>query len=1079
MWIFVHGTLIISGLAEKDFLSQLGHANTMTLKNSSRSNLSTTVLGLDIGSNSVGWALLNEHDAKIIATGVRIFPEGVDRDTSGAEHSKNEGRRIARGQRRQIARRARRKSVLRRSLVQAGLLPAKAEELAEVIALDPYGLRRKGLTERLEPFEFGRVLMHLGQRRGFLSNRKADKGKQKENSETLQKISELAARMGTKTLGEYFANRRDSAHGGSPLEPVRGQHTRRQMYEEEFNRLWEAQVLHHPQMLTEVLRYGRHGIQSYPRKPAKLLGRKQNSLLAEFGLHGILFFQRSLYWPKSVIGECELEPKQKRCEKADRRAQLFRLYQEVNNLRVIPRIGPERPLTAEEREVAIKTLLAKKEVEFDALREALKLIDGENFNLEAGNRKKLLGMPVDALLSHKDLFGKAWAKKDENEKNSIVRLLIDGEEEEIVDAAPGWGCTPEVAARLVDVNLPDGYASVSLMAIEKLLPHLERGLRFMGNDASDSALHAAGYLRNDQKVIGQSRLLPSVPDDILNPLVKKALHEVRRVVNSIIREYGKPDAIHIELAREVQGGIEQRAKASRAMRERERLREKAAEFIEELGEKPTRSKINRYLLWKEQGGHCLYSGEPISPQQLFGGEVDIDHILPYSRSLDDSMANKAVCFVKENRQKGNQTPHEWLANANPKKFHEILQRCESLPYPARMGKKKKCQAEAIQLDEFIARQLTDTAYITKKVREFVMCLGCDVVCSKGQLTAELRHQWGLNTILRTDDENLKSRADHRHHAVDAIVIALLDRSRLQQLARCRHNEPLPEPGSGFREVVQKHIEAIHVSHRPSRKVSGELHEGTIYGPTSKPQRNSGGERPHAQGWIENEGEFVYRKPLDALKPAMIEKIRDPRVKELVLERLAFHQLDVSKISKIPKEVWTIPGPLKMVGRGKRANAEKANVIKTVRLIKPELTIRPIRGGTAYVKPGNTHHICLFELPGSTPAKPKRDLVAVTMMEASVRVRSGQPLVSRVHPSVPEARFLFSLCTGDVIEATIKNQTGLFVYRTAASTTQQMTFVTETDARPSATYAKFTAYPNSLVAKKVTVDYLGRVRDAND
>src|SRR5690606_33297430 len=141
--------------------------------------LPNAVLGLDLGPTSIGWALVDKVAGKLIASGVRIFPEGVDRDQQGGELSKNETRRIARGMRRQIARRARRKARLRDALVLAGLLPADRDEQQELAALDPYELRRQALDRPLTLYEIGRVLMHLNQRRGFLTNRKVDKGKKK------------------------------------------------------------------------------------------------------------------------------------------------------------------------------------------------------------------------------------------------------------------------------------------------------------------------------------------------------------------------------------------------------------------------------------------------------------------------------------------------------------------------------------------------------------------------------------------------------------------------------------------------------------------------------------------------------------------------------------------------------------------------------------------------------------------------------------------------------------------------------------------------------------------------------------
>src|SRR5262249_20753135 len=143
------------------------------------------------------------------------------------------------------------------------------------------------------------------------------------------------------------------------------------------------------------------------------------------------------------------------------------------------------------------------------------------------------------------------------------------------------------------------------------------------------------------------------------------------------------------------------------------------------------------------------------------------------------------------------------------------------------------------------RQLTDTAYLTSQVREYLLPLVADphrdILCIKGQLTAELRHLWGLNSVLRDDALNLKNREDHRHHAVDALVVALTNRSRLQHLAQTRYaaaderTNKLPAPWSNFRDAVQELVDGIKVSHRPVRDLSGALHEETIYGPSSKPQ----------------------------------------------------------------------------------------------------------------------------------------------------------------------------------------------------------------------------------------------------
>lgn len=1041
------------------------------------------VLGLDIGTNSIGWAAVDEIGSQVLGMGVRVFPEGVDRDQTGAEHPKNEQRRIARGHRRQIARRARRKAAMRRALVEVGWLLADDQQWNELISIDPYELRSRGLDQQLTLSEFGRVLIHLAQRRGFLSNRKADRGRRKENSVTLQEISALADdihRFGCRTLGEYFYRQLQNSGEFTAIR-VRDRHTRRQMFEEEFELLWETQKGFQPDVYTDALKYGEAGKQSYPRDPWPLKRGLGKTILQEFGFHGILFFQRSLYWPKSVIGQCELEAREKRCERADRLAQRFRLLNEVNNLRIIPLRGDPRSLTSDERTSLIAFLSRRSEATFDQIRKELRLLEGDGFNLEAGNRRKLDGAPIDMTLSHKSLFGRTWHDRPEAERNAIVRSLLDDEAEVIVSRATNeWGCEKGVAEALAEIDLTAiarGYAAYSRTALSKLLPHMETGLLLMTRDGTPSALSLAGYLRPDQRNVGRLNQMPLPSDRITNPLVKQALFEVRKIVNATLREWGLPQAIHIELAREVQGSVEKRRQLAFEMREREQRRDDAAIAIREQGFKATRESIERFLLWQEQKEMCLYSGRMISPIQLHGGEVEIDHILPYSQSLDNSLMNKALCFRTENRDKGQRTIWQWLGEANLPKFESILQRARNLPYEVRNRKLIKLQQKVVVLDQFLNRQLNDTAYITTQVLDSLRCLGCELVASKGQVTADLRRMWGLNAVLRDDGLDLKSRDDHRHHAIDALVIALTNRSRLQQLARVRFtDEQLPAPWTNIRETVASLVSRIKVSHRAVRDLNGALHEETIYGPTSKPHRGSGQPRPHAQQWIEADGVYVVRKKLEELTAAMIDSIRDPQVREVVSDRLRLHGIEPGGKGKISKEVWK--EPLFMVRKNGRLSSN-TSIIKKVRLLRRDLTIRPIRGGTACVKPGNTHHIALFELPGHTPERPKREMIAVSMLEATERAGRGEPLVNRTHPCIPQARFLFSLSWGDTVWANIRGREDLYVFRTAASTQGQMYFVAHTDARPSATSARFAVKANTLEGVKVSIDPLGRIRNAND
>ncbi len=989
--------------------------------------MSDITLGLDLGPNSIGWALVDESREKLIASGVRVFPEDVNHEPNEADETKTKHRRDKRLARRQTTRRASRKKHLKKLLCGAGLLPVKDTDLHALLENDPYDLRRKALYERLQPYQIGRLLYHMNQRRGFKSNSKADRARKKETSKMLEEISDLQEKIGSagcRTLGEYLAARRLDPH-----ERVRGKHTRREMYEEEFDAIWNAQQKYHKGLLTPELRQK---------------------------IAGTIFFQRDMYWRTATIGRCELEPGQRRCPRADRHAQRFRMLQEINNLRLLDTsTGEERRLTEAERTELIKYLSTQKTRTFKDIKKKLGLFDTCSFNLERAECSSLKGLETDAMLANKNIFGKDWWRLDDGLKDEIVAALIDEkseyDDESLLEIAQQkWKLSLEAAERLLDINLPSGYMNFSRKAIDRLLPHLENGLVLMSNDETPSALREAGYLRPDQRAIKSYRFLPQ-PPDLPNPIVRQALHEVRGVVNAILREYGKPDRIHIELAREAKGSFEDRRQILIKNKEREKKRDEARKSIEEHGRKATRDTIDSYLLWKEQKETCIYSGKPISISQLLGGEVDVDHILPYSRSLDNSLMNKVICFRAANADKGDRTPYEWLAESDPDAYEKMLQRSRNLPYGT-YNKQRKFLQKNVELDDFINRQLTDTAYISREVVSYVKCLDVkDVLCTRGNHTANLRRLWGLNCILNPNWEDFKNRDDHRHHAVDAIVVALTNRSRLQVLART-HGHDMEPPWGSFRADVEQAINAINVSHRVQRKIRGALHKETIYGPTNE------------------NGKFTYRKELENLTLSMVDEIRDKTIRGLVIERLKKHGIEPGRGSgsSIPAAVWKEPFLM-----------PSGVPVKKVRLVKTDETIQPIRNGTAYVKPGSLHHLCLFKQINEK-GKLVLDAVFITTLEAAQRAKRGEPIIQKTHPQNPTAQFVMSLSMNEMLILEHKGKEELCRFISAASTSKQMWFRIHTFAGKSADRrGQISKKPNTLKARKVTVDRLGRIRWAND
>jgi len=1011
------------------------------------------MLGLDMGVSSVGWALIDEGNKRIIATGVRVFPEGVDRDQQGGEKSKNETRRTARGARRQLARRARRKRQLRGILSDAGLLPDDPERLAQVLAANPYELRRRGLDEPLTPHEFGRAILHLGQRRGFLSNRKTDKVRAKETGDMKAEINALAGAIdasGCRTLGEYLS-KLGAEHKPTEVvevdQRVRRRHTRRDMYEHEFASLWDAQQRYHKERLCEELRQR---------------------------VHRTIFYQRAMYWPKTMIGRCELEPKAKRCASADRAAQRFRMLQEVNNVRLLDTAAhSERELTPEERQTLLGYLATAKQRTFDQIRKKLGFSEAIRFNYERAERTKLKGHETDAAFGAKKVLGKDWFGLSDQQRDAVVTIVHDepNEAEALRGLVEDCGLTPEQARRAAGVHLGEGRMSYSREAIDKLLPHLERGLLLMGDDETNSALHAAGYLRPDQREVRQRAQLPPAPD-LPNPIVRQGLVEVRKVVNAVIGEYGMPVRVHVELARDAKRSLEGRRELLIDNAKRRRAREAAAEAIEEFGVKATRATINKYLLWVEQGGDCAYSGQTISPQMLLSDQTDVDHILPRWRSLDDSMANKVVCLASENAAKGDQTPREWLADSDPEKYARVLQVAKRLRY----NKQRKFIQADIQLDDFVARQLTDTSYISRAVTQYLRCLGASVVCPRGQMTAELRYRWGLTTILNPDGDGKKNRADHRHHAIYAIVIAMTSPARLHALASAR-GKNVAGPWEGFRADVEASVGAINVTHRVRRRVTGALHEATIYGTTCKAQDNeasAGRARGWAKDWVESPEVYVRRKPVtDLTDTKHLDKIRDPAIRRILAEHLRSRGIDPDRAGKIPGEALKGDGAPRM---------PSGVPIRRVRMLEESKTFRPVstRRPGQHVKPGNNHHIVYraVEINGQTRWQGE----VVTMWDAARRGRNGQPLVDRGDRD--GAKFVMSLSINEAFLIDGDGGPQLCIVRKLDQRSGRLHYKLHTDARQSGEINRdnLSLSANALRAanaRKVAIDPLGRLRNASD
>ncbi len=982
-------------------------------------------LGLDIGVNSIGWALIEwqeNNPEKVVACGVRVFQEATEADQKTL---KNKNRREMRGARRQTYRRKMRRQTIRNLLVRHQLLPEKSEEFDLLMQLDPYELRTRALDTQLTPYELGRVIYHLNQRRGFKSNRKIEKLKKKEEGPVLKEISQLKEKLSSsdkRTLGEFLISQ----------EKRRSIHTERTMYREELERIWESQAKFHPILFSDA---------------------NKNQI------RDTLFFQRDLKIQKFLIGNCTFELHRKRASWAWMEAQRFRILQNLNNLTVKNPITREyRRLYEEERSVLFKLLEKQEKLDWKRARRELGLHDGELFNLEEGGKKHLQGNSTSIKL--RKIFGTRWDKFRLQEKNELVAdiLTITSDNGFRRRMRENWKFDDLTAEKLSEVELDDGYCSLSLKAIRKLLPFLEAGMRY------DEACEAVGYKHYAPRTQEMNLAFLDEPPKLRNPIVEKALWQTRKVVNSIIRTYGKPERIHVELARDLKNSAIRREEISKNNRKREEKNKQVEEILKkEFGiQSPSRDDIVKYKLWEECKMKCPYTGTTISREMIFSPDVDVEHILPYSLTLDDSFMNKTLCMAKENREvKKNRSPYE-AYSGNPQKYTEILQRVKDSQMPD--NKRLRFERKEIDLDKYVSRQLNDTRYICREAVKYIGRLGVKVQVTKGMATAGLRFKWGLNSILSPDSDLEKNRADHRHHTIDAIVIALTNHRLLQTFSRLSatewrgkglydHGVHLPEPWKNFRFEVKDAVDKIIVSHASTRKIAGALHEETVYGFVGITEKNR--------------ILLTCRVPLLSLTPNMVENIRDPYIRELVGNRMA-------QFGNKAKDAFAEPLYHK---NNSRVPIHSVRILKDVH---PDSYFGLSSTGgkkDKFFLYGSNHHVEIVEDKKTGKWKG----IFVTTMEAARRARiTKKPIVQRDHGE--DCKFIMSLMINDMVEIEQDGKKLYYRVQLMSGPNNIIVFRLHVASTLDDKKERLMVTPNSLKKygiRKINVDPIGRLEPAND
>jgi len=612
-----------------------------------------------------------------------------------------------------------------------------------------------------------------------------------------------------------------------------------------------------------------------------------------------------------------------------------------------------------------------------------------------------------------------------------------------------------------------GYGNKSAKFICKLLPHLQEGKMY------SEAAEAAG-VRHSDSMTAQERdersLLDEIPllqkNALRQPVVEKLLNQMINLVNALKREHGEIDEVRVELARELKMSREEREETTKSNNAREKENKAIAERIVEYGLTPTKSRIQKYRLWQESAESCIYCGKHVDLVQFLRGEgIEVEHIIPKSILFDDSMSNKVCACRSCNEKKGNRFAMEYIQSKGWEQ--DYIKRVDSLFHDKdkKISYSKRQRLLMLPKDlpeDFIERHLRLSQYISREAQG-ILRKGIRLVsASEGGVTAKLRQLWGYDNILRDlnleryrsmgetevvtvehrdgerTDERIKDwskRKDHRHHAIDALVVACTRQSYIQRLNRVNAEADREEMDAFIKQQqehklskkeklsllehwlirqphfttgeVTKHVEGILVSLRPGKRTISRGRN--IYKRSGKTDVQRGGliprgalseETVYGVICVDGENKVVCRYPLQSLKPKDVGYIVDEVLREKVRERITQHG---------EKEAFAKPLYL---------DEAQTQEVRSIRCFtgKDLSKLIPLRynaesEAVGFVAPGSNHHLALYrDVDGRLVES------VVTFWQAVARIRYGLSAIVTHPREVMEQAFSIPDLPEEVLEA---------------------------------------------------------------
>ena len=772
--------------------------------------------------------------------GSRIIPLNTDEKdefSAGNQISKNQKRTARRTQRKGYDRYQLRRKALTRLLIQLDMLPD--EKLFKLEALELWRLRSVAVEQKVAPKEIGRILYHLNQKRGYKSSR-SDANLDKKDTDYVAEVKGRHHEI--KALGVTIGQKFYSELKEDENYRIKQQVFPREAYIEEFDAICLEQQKHYPEILTdELINKLKNEIIYYQRK---LKSQKGLINICEFegfttkNREGEEAFVGPRIAPRSspLFQVCKIWETINTISLKNRNGETYKLSLEEKN-RIFAYLDNNDKLTATE---LYKLLRLDKNDGWYHNKQIERGIQGNKTKVEiikALNGKFDEFLEFSIFYDEYEVVDKTTGEIIEDRKIKIVNPNVEkspfyqlwhtvysiSDLEECEKALmKRFGIDEEIAKRLAAIDFTkSGFGNKSSKAIRKILPYIIEGYVY------SDACSLAGYNHSDsltkEENLRRTLLdkLPILPKNSLRqPVVEKILNQMINLVNAIVEKYGRPDEIRVELARELKQSKEERNDTFKFLKQRERENERIrTRLVEEYGIRATRNNVIKFRLFEEIDNEeskinafCVYCGKPFGiSEALRGDNVDVEHIIPKSLLFDDSQSNKTLSHRHCNEAKGNRTAFDYMALKGQSELDDYLHRVDRL-YKARLiGKSKRDKLLMPQSKipkDFIDRQLRESQYIAKKSKEILSQVCRNVWSTSGTVTEYLRRIWGWDDVLhnlqftmhkehglteivewesngqkhqREVIKNWTKRNDHRHHAIDALVIACTQQGFIQRI----------------------------------------------------------------------------------------------------------------------------------------------------------------------------------------------------------------------------------------------------------------------------------------------------------